>query len=237
MRRPIARLAVCVLTAAAASAVSAPVAARSADGPAIPSGWVEDMRASGDLTGDGRPETVLIIRATDPRRVIANDGLGANRLDTNPRRLLVFEKTRSGFRQIAAGDHAVPPSGSEETPCLVDPLEDGGLSVSRRVLSIKLGFWTSCGSWGTSSNTYKYRLEGARFRLIGFDRTEFMRNTGSGELVSVNFLTLRKKTAPYSIESETPGKPRWSSIEPQRHYLDTLDIAQCPQIDRETYLC
>ncbi|HEY8603033.1 hypothetical protein [Tsuneonella suprasediminis] len=231
------RLALCLLTAAVAAAVAAPAAAATADGPAIPSGWVEDMRASGDLTGDGQPETVLIIRATDPARVIANDGLGADSLDTNPRRLLVFEKAADGFRQIAAGDHVVPPSGSEDTPCLVDPLEDGGLSVSRRVLSLNLRFWTSCGSWGTSGNTYKFRLEGNRFRLIGFDRTEFMRNTGRGEQVSVNFLTLRKKTSPYSIESDAPGKARWSSIEPQRYYLDSLDIGECPQIDRETYLC
>lgn len=234
------RLALCLLTAAVAAAVSAPAAAQSAnsvDGPAIPSGWVEDMRASGDLTGDGRPETVLIIRDTDPARVIANDGLGADSLDTNPRRLLVFEKAADDFRQIAAGDHVVPPSGSEDTPCLVDPLEDGGLSISHRVLSLNLRFWTSCGSWGTSGNTYKFRLEGDRFRLIGFDKTEFMRNTGSGEQISVNFLTLRKKVSPYSIDGETKGKVRWSSIEPQRYYLDTLNIAECPQIDRETYLC
>jgi len=195
------------------------------------------MRASGDLTGDGRPETVLIVRGTDPARVIANDGLGARSLDINPRRLLVFEKTAGGFRQIAASDHAVPPSGSEETPCLADPLEDGGLSVSRRVLSLHLRIWTSCGSWGTASNVYKFRLEGDRFRLIGFDKTEFMRNTGSGEQISVNFLTLRKKVSPYSIDGEAKGEVRWSSIEPQRHYLDTLDIGECPQVDRETYLC
>ena len=179
----------------------------------------------------------VVIRSTDPNLIQSNDGLGQERLDTNPRRLLVFERVKGGFRQIASADHLVPPAGSMDTPCLVDPLDDGGIAVSRGVLSVDLRYWTSCGGWGSSTNSYKFRLQGGRFRLIGFDHIEFMRNTGEGEKISVNFLTLRMKRNPWSIESSVDGPARWSRIRPQRYYLDTLDISECPEIDDTTAMC
>lgn len=223
--------------ACGALALSAPLAAKRAAGPPIPPGWAIDRSAEGDLTGDGRPDSVVIIRQLQPGLVLDNSGLGEPKLDTNPRRLLVFERTAAGFRQIGAADRLVPAAGNTDTPCLVDPLEDGDLSIARQVLSVSMRFWLSCGGWGSTTVTYRFRREAARFRLIGFDRTEFMRNSGQGEALTVNFLTARKATAPYAIDKDGPLAWRWSRIRPQRHYLDTLDPASCAAIDAKTTLC
>ena len=193
--------------------------------------------ASGDLTGDGINDVAMVIRRDDLKLVIHNDRLGASELDTNPRRLLVFAGGAAGYRQIAATDRFIPPADSEDSSCLEDPLAEGGIAIARGMLSVKLHYWLSCGGWGVTSNMFKFRREGERFRLIGFDRTEFIRNSGEGEESSVNFLTSRKSITPFAIDDSVPKRLRWSRIKPQRYYLDSIDFAACPPIEKFTYLC
>jgi hypothetical protein len=179
----------------------------------------------------------VVIRGTDPKLVIENDGLGTPQIDTNPRQLLVFEKTPQGFRQISAATKLVPPAGRKDMPCLEDPLAEGGISIIKQVLLVDLHHFLSCGSWGVSINKFKFKQMSGRFRLIGFDHMEFMRNSGEGEEVSVNFLTSRKSTTPFAIDDSIPRRLRWSRIKPQRYYLDTINLDSCPVIDAKTYLC
>lgn len=233
LARPTALLAVLVAVSFGASPGEAAPAAR----PPIPAGWKVEASATGDLTGDGVGDTAVVIRQTNPRRVVRNEGLGTPELDTNPRQLLIFEKTASGFRQVAAATNLIPPAGTQDSPCLEDPLADGGISIARQTLSVRFNYWLSCGSWGTAINTYKFRRLSGRFRLIGFDRTEFMRNSGLGEEVSVNFLTSRKSTTPYAIDDSVARRLRWSRTKPQRIYLDTFDIRACLPVDARTSLC
>lgn len=220
-----------------ALSAAVPASSRSVAGPPIPVGWKLDASANGDLTGDGIADAAIVIRRADPKRVIHNDGLGTPELDTNPRRLLVFARTVSGFSQIAAADHLIPPAAREDSVCLEDPLSEGGISIRKHVLAVNLHYWLSCGSWGVTSNTYVFKWMASRFRLIGYDRMEFMRNSGEGEKVSVNFLTSRKTTTPFAIDDSTPERLRWTRIKPQRHYLDAIDLETCPAIDAKTYLC
>lgn len=231
--RPIllfAALAPCLLVATSAQS-------RRLAGPPIPAGWAADASASGDLTGDGISDTAVVIRQVDPNLIIHNERLGQQALDTNPRQLLVFERTSQGFRQIAVATKLIPPAGSEENSCLEDPLAEGGISIAGKVLSVTLHYWLSCGSWGVTANTYKFRLKSSRFRLIGFDRMEFMRSSGEGEKVSANYLTGQKSTTPFAIDDSIPRKLRWTRFEPKPVYLDTLDINACPQVDARTSLC
>lgn len=230
------RLALVALVAGLAGAV--PVSAKRAAGPPIPAGWTIDSSAQGDLTSDGLADTALVIRQMNPAKVIKNEGLGAPELDTNPRRLLVFQRLPNGsFVQIGSSDRLIPSAGSTESPCLADPLEEGGVAIAGQVLSVGLHNWLSCGGWGASNSTYKFRREGKRFRLIGFDHIEFMRNSGAGTQVSVNFMTSRKATSPWSIEDSQPPRWRWTRIRPQRHYLDTINPDACTAIDAKTSLC
>lgn len=227
------------LLAAAVSgllAASSPGAAAPA-GPPIPDGWKVDESASGDLTGDGISDTAVVIRQTDPKLIIKNDGLGEPQLDTNPRKLLVFKGTTQGFVQIAAVTRSIPPASSDANPCLTDPLDEGGIAIARQTLSVNLHYWQSCGSWSVTSNTYTFKRQAERFRLIGFDRMEFMRNSGEGQEISVNFLTGRKSVKPFSNEETKPKTARWSRIKPLQVFLETLDLEACPKIDLKTYLC
>ena len=228
-------LALCAI--ATAMIGTAQSAAKPAARPPLPAGWKLDAIASGDLSGDGISDVAMVIRGEDPKLVIHNDRLGAAELDTNPRRLLVFAGGAAGWRQIAANDRFIPPAGSEDSSCLEDPLAEGGIAIARGVLSIKLHYWLSCGGWGVTSNTFKFQREGKRLRLIGFDHTEFMRNSGAGEEASVNFLTSRKSVTPFSIDDSVPKDLRWSRIASQRYYLDSIDLSVCPAIDNSTNLC
>lgn len=203
----------------------------------VPEGWKVDASASGDLTGDGVSDYAVVIRQKDPKQVIHNDRLGASELDTNPRRLLIFAGEAGGFRQIAAADRMIPPAADLESPCQVDLLEEGGIAIKSGMLSVKLQYWQSCGSWAVVSKTFKFRREGARFRLIGFDHTEFMRNSGQGDEVSVNFLTSRKASAPFAIDDSVRRRLTWSRIRPLKIHLDSFDLEACVAIDQTTNLC
>jgi hypothetical protein len=221
----------------AALVLAASAQGKAAEAPPVPEGWKVDATAFGDLTGDGVSDFAMVVRQDDPKQVIRNDRLGAEQIDTNPRRLLIFAGSATGFKQIAASDRMIPPAGDVDNVCLVDPLEDGGVLIKAGVLSVNLHYWQSCGGWGTASNTYKFRREGARFRLIGFDRTEFMRNSGEGDELSVNFLTSRKSTTPFAIDDSIPRRLKWSRIRAQKLYLDSVDIEACLAIDQTTNLC
>lgn len=211
--------------------------AETISGPPVPEGWKVDASASGDLTGDGVPDYAVVIRQNDPKHVIHNGRLGASELDTNPRRLLIFAGETGGFRQIVAADRMIPPAADVENACLFDPLEEGGISIKSGVLSVKLQYWQSCGSWGVVSKIYKFRREGPRFRMIGFDHTEFMRNSGQGDEISVNFLTSRKSTTPFAIDDSVRRRLTWNRIRPLKIYLDSFDIDACLAIDQTTSLC
>lgn len=216
---------------------TAVIAAKPLPQPSIAAGWKLDTSASGDLTGDGVRDVAMVVRGDDPKLIIRNDRLGQSELDTNPRRLLVFAGTGSGFRQIAASDRFIPPAGDAESSCLEDPLAEGEIAIARNVLSVKLHYWLSCGGWGVTANTFRFRLERGRMRLIGFDRMEFMRNSGEGSRLSANFLTGRKSTTAFAIDDSIPETLRWSRFKPQRIYLESLYRDACPQLDQTTPLC
>lgn len=216
---------------------SAPLVAKQAALPQVPAGWKLDTSATGDLSGDGMTDVAMVIRGDDPKLIVHNDRLGQSELDTNPRLLLIFAGSRAGYRQIAASDHLIPPAGDAESSCLEDPLGEGEIAIARNVLSVKLHYWLSCGSWGVTANTYRFRLQSGRFRLTGFDQMEFMRNSGEGTEVSVNFLTGRKSATKFAIDDSIPKRLKWTKVRPQRMYLDTLDLSDCVAIDKTTSMC
>ena len=205
--------------------------------PTAPAGWKHVSTVSGDLTGDGKPDLVQVIQRTDPKLVIGNGGLGSDKLDTNPRRLLILARAGATYRQLAAIDGFIPPAADAETPCLADPLDEGGITIVRGVLTVDLRHWLSCGSYEVTSTTFKFRYDAGRFQLIGFDRMEFSRSSGEGEKVSVNFLTSRKSMTPFAIDDSIPERLKWTRIAPQNYYLNTLSLSACVPIDAVTTLC
>ncbi|WP_373755608.1 hypothetical protein [Neisseria sp.] len=188
MKFPLFQTASAVRTAFAVSALTL-AAAVQADGHP----WKQITEANGDLNRDGKADKVVVEQMQNPKNIIKNDGLGSKTLNTNPRRLRVMLAEKGGWRTVSEA-RWLPPEHDAETPCLTDPLYDGGINVEKGILSVNLNYFLSCGSWTVSNHTFKYRYQNGRMVLIGADGRSHARNGGYGTGVSINFPT-RKITA------------------------------------------
>jgi hypothetical protein len=190
----------------------------------VPEGWKLLQQQHGDLNADGRDDAVLVLEKDDPANRQSHAGLGADNLNLNPRRLLILFQAEGNYQVVLSADRFLPSENDEKSPCLADPLADGELEIVRNTLRIRLNYWLSCGGWGTSSDTYIFRFQEARFRLIGRDHRAYMRNSGEASEYSVNYLTGAVKVTTCLNEFE-PARPktawkRTGSLAPL--YLDAL---------------
>jgi hypothetical protein len=201
----------------------------------IPKGWRVILNTLGDLTGDKKPEAVIVIEEQDKSKIINNDRLGSQTLNTNPRRLIILTPAAKGHRQIQSVEGFLPPEGDAESSCLADPLmENGGMEIKKGVLIVTLNYWLSCGSYGVTKDIFRFRQQGSRFRLIGKDTKSYSRASGEGEEISINYLTGRKRetTGITVIEPDEGGsvaKPKttWSRIPAEEgQFLDNVTTAQ-----------
>jgi hypothetical protein len=202
-------------------------------------GWEIEKVVEGKLTPGGEGDVVLLLHGTDPAKKVSNDGLGESELDLNPRKLVFLERHGGEYRKAGETSGLLPPANSEDSPCLTDPLEEGGISISGNVLEIGLQFWYSCGSWYVTNETYKFRKEDDRFRLIGFDRFELHRATQDTEKTSVNFLTGKREISTGNDVSEPP-KPfvkKVSRIGGQKYWLDSLPQNGCQGESQDINWC
>jgi hypothetical protein len=191
----------------------------------VPKGWRLEKAVTGDLDKDNVADVVLVLQQNDRRKRVRNEGLGAFELNLNPRRFLVLLNSPDGLRKVAETSRFLPSANDADSPCLADPLEEGGVRIERDLLFIDLHYWLSCGSWGVSHNTFTFRWENGRLRLIGLDGYEFMRNTGERSETSTNFLTGKRKMTAGLNESDALAKPsvswkRIPAIKPL--YLDQM---------------
>lgn len=185
----------------------------------IPKGWVLDTALRGDLNKDQQADVVLVLRNTDPSNLKRNDGLGMDQLDLNPRRLLIFFKTGTGYTKELASDVFLPSINDEESTCLEDPFSEGGIEISKGLLKIRLHYWLSCGSWYVTDYDYIFRYQNKRFELIGLDVSSFHRASGESSVTSYNFSTRKKQTITGMNEfEETKVKPveKWEKIKDLR---------------------
>jgi hypothetical protein len=200
-----------------------------------PKGWRVILDTSGDLTGDKKPEAVIVVEEQDKSKIIGNDRLGNQTLNTNPRRLIVLTPTTTGYRQIQSVGGFLPSEGDAESSCLADPLmENGGIEIKKGVLIVTLNYWLSCGSYGVTKDIFRFRQQGSRFRLIGKGTKSYSRSSGEGEEISINYLTGRKRetTGITVIEPDEGGpvakpKTKWSRIPAEEYqFLDNVTTAQ-----------
>jgi hypothetical protein len=163
----------------------------------VPEGWAIETRLDGPVDADSRPDVILLLRDRDPHNVVHNDGLGVDELDTNPRLLVVLAAEAAGYRRLAQSDQVIR---RNQLPEISDPLEEGGLSLEHRALSVTSGFFSSAGSWTMGHTTHKFRWQDGCMRLIGVDESDIQRNTGQTTDVSTNLLTGRVIRMDGSIE-------------------------------------
>lgn len=193
----------------------------------VPPGWKLVQSAVGDLNKDEQPDAVLVIQQDEPANIVEHDGLGVPELNLNPRRLLVLLYTANGYRQVLATDRFLPTEHDEHTPCLADPIEEGGgVGISRGLLTVNLTYWLSCGSYSVSSYQFKFRYEDDRFRMIGLDTDSFSRSSGEQYQTSINYLTgKRKRTTGLNMFNESKPEISWDTLEAdkRRFYLDEMN--------------
>ena len=176
----------------------------------VPEGWLLEQHDEGDLDKDGRDDAVMVLRMQAPGNIIANDGLGPDRFDTNPRLLVVLIAGQGGYR-LALQDHALIPR--PDNPVMDDYLDgDDAVTVRRGAFTVGLRSWASAGSWYTSSTTFTFRLQDGCFRLIGYDQTWLHRATGETGSTSLNFAARKGVFEQGTMESDAPLATKTVSI-------------------------
>ena len=191
----------------------------------VPQGWTVLETATGDLNRDGKIDAALIIQQNNPNNIKSHEGLGSDRLNLNPRKLLILFQTAQSYQLITEND-SLPTENDEESPCLADPLEDGGMSITKGLLKINLHYWLSCGSWYVTNNNYTFRYQNNNLSLIGFDSNDFHRASGDITERSINFSTGKVKTTTGKNEFadvSQPIKVQWSTLK-NKYPLTLQDI-------------
>ncbi|MGY4515531.1 hypothetical protein [Lysobacter sp. HA18] len=174
----------------------------------VPAGWTIESRLDGPIDADAKADAVLLLHNADPRNVLHNDGFGVQELDTNPRLLVVLvADPAGGWRRVAQSDRLIR---RNDNPTREDPLEEGSVSLDKRVLAVTVGFFANMGSWSTSRTTYKFRWQDGCMRMVGFDEDSVQRNSGETTDVSVNLLTNKASRTVGSIEDDRTHVRRYT---------------------------
>lgn len=220
------------LTLATLSSSAFAVSETSAYSKFVPQGWEILETATGDLNRDGKVDAALIIQQNNPNNIKNHEGLGSDRLNLNPRKLLVLFKTAQG-NQLMTENYSLPTENDEESPCLADPLEEGGMTIAKGLLKISLHYWLSCGSWYVTNNTFTFRYENNDFRLIGFDSNDFHRASGDITEKSINFSTGKVKSNTGKnefAETAQPIKTEWRTLKNKYQIkLQDIDFSEYPE--------
>jgi hypothetical protein len=195
----------------------------------VPKGWKVLYHVQGDLNKDKVDDHAVIIENTDPGNFKKNEGLGTDRLNLNPRILLVFFKNQNGYALAAVNNKGfIQAENSEDNPCLADPIsETQGISIEKGLLKVAFNYWLSCGSWYVNDAVYTFRFQNDHFDLIGFDHSDYHRANGEKSSTSINFSTKKKSTTTggnMSDEDSSREKTVWTTFRTKKSYdLQTID--------------
>jgi len=209
--------------------------------PWVPPGWGLIASARGDLDGDGRADTALVLQKQDASRVRPVDGPGGPQVDLNERRLQVLlARPGGGYRAVFTSDKTLPPEGDEDNPCVVDPFLERHLRIRHGLLVLRFDHWASCGSWGRSSSQWKFRFDPARpgLRVIGYDATQSTRNAPGMNRLSVDLLQGRFWARVSPEEGVYAGRRSWQGRllgNPVLYLGDTLP--ECRVVEGDDSRC
>jgi hypothetical protein len=176
-------------------------AARPAD--FIPAGWKIMGEAEGDLNGDKKKDSVLVIRAAQEKFLNKNEGLGGDIFDTNPRILAVLFWENDRYQLAVQSNSFIVMADS---PTMEEPFQE--VNIVKGILEFNFQIFMNAGGWGMSNHLYKFRYQKGAFALIGADRNDIQRNTGESEDRSYNFLTGKVQITTGNISGKPKDKTR-----------------------------
>lgn len=184
MRLPLLALLLCLsATATAAPLAGVPTTGRAAADFA-PKGWLVEAQLQGELSGDARPDLVVVLV-----KAPAGDA-------ERPRALLWLHGAEAGYTLVGSNlgllacVACLGINGGEAAPTL---------SIVKRVLLVE----QEGGSREAYGSTHRLRLEAEGVRLIGLDEHTLDRGTGESTSRSTNFLN-------GAHVEERAGKPKKS---------------------------
>ena len=190
----------------------------------LPKGWKVLAAATADLNADGLADMVFVREEEDPRKIVKRLSSIEGFRNYNPRVLVVLLAEANGYRKVGEYAKLIPPSFDDELEYYDDRFQ--GITAEKGVLTVGFKYWMSAGSWWTSLETYKFRLESGRLRLIGSETDEGHRSTGEETQVSTNYLTGRRKTTTgLNMFTDKPSRPKdaWDKIEAKKPiYIEDL---------------
>jgi hypothetical protein len=170
----------------------------------IPKNWNVVARADGDLNSDRLPDTVLIVRGS-LQKFLWKDQYLSDYFDTNPRILMIIFQTRAKtFRLVESSNTFIIPP---DNPSMEEPFKS--VRIKKGVLNFSFTEWYSSGTWYTADRTYRFKLLGGQFKLIGADKSESMRNSGEVETRSYNFITDRLKLTISNYDKKVRPRSKW----------------------------
>lgn len=196
-------------------------------------GWIIIGSSHGSIRGSELPVSAVLAEGTDLTFIKKNDGLGISELDLNPRRLVMVEQAPSGWKIWVDFQGWLPRAGSEDTPCLLDPFAEGGVSVVDGSLQIATQHFYGCGSWYISNQTFKFHRDGNRLRLIGKESYSLHRASHEVTAISTNFLSHRQEVTfepgPDGEEGTVENAPKKTirRIARKVWYIEDMDPEVC----------
>lgn len=185
----------------------------------IPKSYVLFEAVEGDLNKDGKADTALIVKATDPSKWVTDENRG--KLDRNRRGIIILlnQSTKQKPNQYT--------KYLQNLDCFSSENEEGGVyfapelwvEIKKGLLDIhyahgRYGYWR-----------YLFRLQDQDMRLIGYDDSNNFGPYIKSE-TSINFLTGRKverKNINEEIDDRDPKfKETWQSFDLEAIYLSKI---------------